>query len=251
MKDMGDCPQLIEVPPAKPNAMAIDMKFPMTELGGSTPTDKAMNHVMDMLIPTRQAQAPDQKAQSPIYVILATDGAPNDICVGGAGGDGTAQQAAVVAAVDRGAMAGITTWVISLAEDAALQAHLTNVAQHGDPHNPMAHTFNPTNPDELVTTLASLLGGAVGCNVVLQGKVTLGQECRGKVELNGTNLPCCQQAAGGGAWTCDGMPTTTPNGWHLADESTVELVGQICTDFLATTQEQLHASFPCEVFTPS
>jgi hypothetical protein len=250
MKDTGMCPQMIDVPPAPMNAAAIDMKFPMTELGGSTPTDKVMSHVMDNLVASRTMQAPDRQAQSPVYVILATDGAPNDICVGGMGGDGTMQQQGVIDAVDRGAAAGIITWVISLAgNDAQLQAHLDKVAQHGDPRNTMAHTFNPMNPDDLVKTLAALLGGAVGCNVVLQGKVKVGQECMGKVELNGMQIPCCQQAAGG--WTCDKMPTTSPNGWHLVNESTVELVGDTCTNFLVSPSEMLHATFPCAVFTPS
>jgi hypothetical protein len=249
-KAMGDCPQLIDVPPALNNAAAIDMKYPMTELGGSTPTDKAMKHVMDLLIASRPPPGPDMKPVSPLYVILATDGAPNDICVNGAGGDGTAQQQGVVDAVDRGAAVGIKTWVISLAMDAALQAHLDNVAHHGDPTNPMAHTFNPTNPDQLVTALAQLLGGAVGCNVALSGMVKVGQECTGKVELNGVKLPCCQQDMGG-AWKCDGMPAAAPNGWHLTDPGSIELLGDTCANFLIASDDMLHASFPCNVFTPS
>lgn len=83
-------------------------------------------------------------------------------------------------AVDRGAAAGIKTWVVSLAGgDAMLQAHLDEVAKHGDPTNPSARTFNPTNPDDLIMTLAQLLGGAVGCHVNLNGTVAVGQDhCR-------------------------------------------------------------------------
>jgi hypothetical protein len=246
-----DCPQLLNVDPALNNAPALDMAFPQTELGGSTPTDKAMQIVANNLIPTRMSVGPDQAAQAKLYVILATDGAPNDICVGGAGGDGSAQHAGVVAAVDQMAAVGITTWVISLAQDPTLQMNLDIIAQHGDPTNPMAHTFNPTNPDELVMTLATLLGGAVGCNVVLNGTVKVGQECTGSVELNGTPLPCCQQDAASGAYTCAGQPAPTPDGWHLVDPSTIELLGNSCTNFLVGAQEMLHASFPCNVFTPS
>jgi hypothetical protein len=251
MKDMGNCPGLVEVmPPKRSNAMAIDMAYPMTELGGSTPTDKAMKHVMDALIATRMPQAPDVKAQSPVYVILATDGAPNDICVGGAGGDGSAQRQGVITAVDQGAAAGITTWVISLAgNDAALQMHLAEVAKHGEPMNPMAHTFSPMNPDDLIMTLAKLLGGAIGCNISLSGKVTVGLECLGTVEQNGKALPCCQQT--GGAWTCNKMPATAPNGWRLTDDHTIELVGDACTNFLIGSGDVLHATFPCSVFVPS
>ncbi len=250
MSNGNDCPQLIEVQPALNNAPAIDMAFPMTELGGSTPTDKAMSHVADELLATRQPLGPDQKPLNPLYVILATDGAPNDICVGGMGGDGTAQQQGVVDAVDRLQAAGITTWVISLADDPMLQQHLDNVAHHGDPANPMAHTFTPTNPDELVNTLANLLGGAVGCNIALNGTVKTGQECTGKVELNGNKLPCCQQD-GSGNYTCDGVPAPMPNGWHLVDPMSIELLGDTCANFLIAGDDMLHASFPCSVFTPS
>ncbi len=246
--NVTDCPHLVEVPPALNNAAALDSMFPMMEIGGSTPTDKALSHVMDMLIAMRQNQAPDQKAQSPTYVILATDGTPNDICTGGMNTD---VRPLVLAAADRGAAAGITTWVISLADDATLQMHLDEVAKHGDPGNPMAHTFTPSNPDELVKTLAGLLGGAVGCNVSLNGQVKVGLECMGKVELNGNPLPCCvPDPTGNGNWTCDGAPASMPNGWHLVDPGTIELVGDVCAEFLSAPSEQLKASFPCEVFMP-
>jgi hypothetical protein len=247
----GMCPELIEVMPAKlDNAAAIDMAFPQTELGGSTPTDKALNHVMDALIPTLQQQTPDGQPMAKVYVILATDGAPNDICTGGVGGDGMAQKQGVIAAVDRGAAAGITTWVLSFADgDAGLQMHLDEVAAHGDPKNPAAHTFNPTNPDELLMTLATLLGGAVGCHVELNGTVTVGQECLGTVEQNGTRIPCCQGSSGD--MRCDDMPASSPNGWKLNDPHSIELLGDSCAKFLLGSGSVLNATFPCKVFTPS
>jgi hypothetical protein len=250
MKDQGMCPQLVDVlPPKLNNAMVIDAAYPKTELGGSTPTDKALNHVMDGLLAMVQQQGPDQKAMSPVYVILATDGAPNDICVGGTGGDGSAQRAGVISAVDRGAAAGITTWVVSLAGgDAMLQAHLDEVAKHGDPKNAMAKTFNPTNPDDLIMTLARLLGGAVGCHINLNGTVTVGQECAGSVKYNGKTLPCCEKAGSG--FNCDQKPAAMPNGWRLSDDHSIELVGDSCTSFLLGADELLQATFPCEVFRP-
>jgi hypothetical protein len=160
----GMCPQLVEVAPARNNAANISQKFPQMELGGSTPTDKAMNHQVDALI---AAQVPPwDPVNEPQFIILATDGQPNDICTGGMGGDGTAQQAAVIAAVDRAAQAGIITFVISLAGgDAGLEMHLSTVALHGDPANPAAHSFSPMNPADLTMTLTTLLGNAFGCNV--------------------------------------------------------------------------------------
>jgi hypothetical protein len=155
----GMCPQIIEVPPVANNAMAIDAKYPMTELGGSTPTDKVMNYVVDALIKARGPHV------DPQYIILATDGQPNDICMGGTGGDGTLQQRNVIAAVDRGAAMGITTFVISLASDPALQMHLDEVARHGDVTNPGAHSFSPMAANDLVLTLSNLLGAAIGCPI--------------------------------------------------------------------------------------
>lgn len=249
-KMFGECPQLIESQPALNNAMAIDALYPQRELGGSTPTDRALGPVMDRLIPMVGMQAPDGAPVGDIYVILATDGAPNDICTGGTGGDGSAQRQAVIAAADRGAAAGITTWVISLAgDDVMLQAHLDEVAKHGDPMNAAARTLSPSNPDELVMALAQLIGGAVGCNIALSGTVSVGQECLGKVEQNGSALPCCQQASGG-EWTCDHAPTGAPNGWRLADAHSIELIGDSCTRFLIGSGDVLAATFPCEVFNP-
>lgn len=165
------------------------------------------------------------------------------------GGDGSVQRQGVLDAVDRGASAGITTWVISLASgDPALQMHLDEVARHGDPTNPAAHTFSPTNPDDLLLTLARLLGGAVGCNIALNGTVTIGQECLGTVEQNAQPLACCQQDASG--LVCGGTPTNAPDGWRLSDAHSIELLGDACADFLLGTGSVLSAHFPCEVFNP-
>ena len=249
-KNMGMCPQLLEaMPPKLDNASAIDMVFPQVELGGSTPTDRVAAHVIDALIASQVPARPDEPAPSKTYVILATDGAPNDICVNGKGGDGSQQRQGVISAVDRGAAAGITTWVISLAAgDVALQAHLDEVAKHGDPSNPGAKTFSPTNPDELIMTLAVLLGGAVGCHVALNGSVTVGQECLGTVEQNGAALPCCQSM--NGAVSCGPSSTSSPNGWRLSDAHSIELLGDSCAQFLLGAGSVLSARFPCRVFTP-
>lgn len=175
--------------------------------------------------------------------------APNDICIDGTGGDGSAQRRGVIAAVDRGAAVGITTWVISLASgDPALQLHLDEVARHGDPANANAHTFSPNDPDELLLTLARLLGGVIGCHISLNGTVTIGQECLGRVEQNAQALSCCQDRAG--ALECDGIATDSPDGWRLTDAHSIELLGDACANFLLGGGSVLSASFPCEVFNP-
>jgi hypothetical protein len=163
MRNMGECPQLREVAPAFNNYDMINRMFPQQELGGSTPTDRALKAAIDKLI---AAQAGVDLTMRPQYIFLATDGLANDICVGGVGGDGMPQQQTVIAEVTRAAAAGITTFVISLAGgDAALEAHLTLVAQAGDPGNPAAVTYSPATPDALVDALIKLLGTALGCSV--------------------------------------------------------------------------------------
>jgi hypothetical protein len=163
-RNMGECPQLRRAPTQRGNASAIDMMYPMRELGGSTPTDKAMNAAVDELVAARPGADP---RTNPKFIILATDGQPNDICTGGLGGDGVPQQMGVVAAVERAYAAGIRTYVISLADgDPVLEQHLTLVAQRGDQMNPGAHTYSPATPDALLMDMKVLLGNALGCAVM-------------------------------------------------------------------------------------
>lgn len=163
MSAMSDamCPRLVNVPPTFANLNAISMKYPAKELGGSTPTDKALAAAVEQVI---ALTAGKDVEQNPGFIILATDGEPNDLCFGGRGGDGSLQRQCVISAVDRAAAAKIRTFVISLAgNDMKLQQHLAEVAKHGDPTNPMAHPYSPMNPDELVMALKAVLTPALGC----------------------------------------------------------------------------------------
>ena len=45
----------------------------------------------------------------------------------------------------------------------ALEMHLADVAKHGDPLNPTAHTYSPATPQDLQTALRGLLQSALGC----------------------------------------------------------------------------------------
>ena len=159
------CTQFIEVPPAENNGQVITNMFPGLQLGGSTPTDKALQRAFDMLIEERGGGVDLTSRRQ--YIILATDGQPNDICIGGLGGDGTAQEQTVVQLVERGASMGVTTFVVSLASgDSLLQAHLDQVAKAGDPNNPNATTYNPSTPEALVQDLTSLLSDALNCQLM-------------------------------------------------------------------------------------
>lgn len=165
MSAMSDamCPRLVSVPPMFSNLQQINTMYPAKELGGSTPTDKALAAAVEQIVTLTAGKDP---TQNPGFIILATDGEPNDLCFGGKGGDGTLQRACVISAVDRAAAAKVTTFVISLAgNDKRLQEHLVEVAKHGDPTNPMAHPYSPMNPDELVMALKAVLTPALGCEL--------------------------------------------------------------------------------------
>jgi Mg-chelatase subunit ChlD len=165
MSSMTDamCPRLVNVPPMFSNLQAIDAMYPAKELGGSTPTDKALAAAVEQVITLTAGKDP---VQNPGFIILATDGEPNDLCFGGKGGDGSLQRKCVVSAVDRAAAAQIRTFVISLAGmNKTLQMHLEEVAKHGDPTNAMAHPYSPMNPDELVMALKAVLTPALGCEL--------------------------------------------------------------------------------------
>lgn len=229
-KAVGDCPQLIEVAPAIMNFAAIDAAYPQAELGGSTPTDKAMTHVMDQM--TMAAMAEPDPMNHPRYVILATDGEPNDICAMGVGGDGSVNKMNVISQVERGVMAGVKTYVISLAGDSMkLQQHLDQVAAAGGTGT-MA--FSPMTKDDLVATLGMIIGGAIGCQVFLNGEVMAGMECKGFVKLGTEVLKC-----------------NDPDGWHLLDSKTIELQGKACQDFMSSPDVTLNAGFPCGIFRPT
>ena len=224
----GMCPRLVKVDPALNNYNAINdpANYPAMPLGGSTPTHNALDAVLPFV--ATPPQTPDGTV-SPIYVVLATDGQPNDFCSGGIGADASAL---VLTAAQKIADTGTKMYVISLAGgDAALQAHLEQVAMIGGTGKP---PFTPMNKADLLQTFQEIIGGAVGCEIRLNGKVTPGQECAGYVNIKGI-----------GQLTCN-----DPNGWRLKDEQTIEITGTACEKFRATKDASLDANFPCDVFTP-
>lgn len=223
----GGCPRLVIVEPMLNNFVNLDPAYPAMPLGGSTPTHRALEAIVTRL----QTQPPvlDAVDVNPTYVVLATDGQPNDFCGGVAAS--ADPPGAVIAATQAIAATGTPMFVISLAGgDANLQAHLEQVAMAGGTGKP---PFTPMNKDDLVKTFQDIIGGAVGCEVRLNGKVTPGSECLGYVQIGGVDLPC-----------------DDPNGWRLKDEQTVEITGTWCDMFKTDKSAMLHASFPCGVFRP-
>lgn len=223
-----ECANLMVVNPALSNYAAINSAYPQREVGGSTPTHRALERIVSTL-PVTNSAIPDDMT-GPVYVILATDGAPNDSCAGGFGGSFDPETAKrVVEVVTSGVAMGMRMFVISLAgDDLELRQHLQEVANIGSPGQA---PFEPASKDELVTALRNIIGGAT-CQVALDGTVMQGEECSGQVSLNGQFLTC-----------------NVPNGWKLADDHTLQLTGTACDTFLGA-QSAIEATFPCNVFVP-
>jgi hypothetical protein len=219
--------------PVKPalNTLAmIEAKMPMVQPGMYTPTGPALDWVYDNLI---EPVTPDG-ATGPQIVILATDGEPNSCGGTGGGGRNGMQQVTTnyqpsIDAVKKGTKKGATTYVISLADSAgAFHDHLQELANLGNPAaNGSAKLYEPTSPEQLESDLQALVGGAVGCDIALNGMIPVGSECAGTVKLNGTVLGC-----------------NKADGWKLLDERHIRLEGSACKT-LTDKMGQVEATFPC------
>lgn len=227
-----ECPRLVVVEPALNNFSALDPLIPMLPPGGSTPTHKAMAQVLSHL--PANLQVPDAMVD-PVYVVLATDGAPNDFCAGAdplaglltGGGD---YQGMVVSLTQQMAAKGVPVYVISLAaNDALLSSHLSQVAQAGGTMKP---PFTPQNKDQLVETFKQIIGPDVLCTVKLtQGFGVMPHvACMGSVMIAGEKLEC-----------------NSDNGWKLKDPKTIEITGTACEKFKMMNNARLTAFFPCEI----
>jgi hypothetical protein len=228
----AECVTLQTVDAALNNFAAIDAAYPMTPVASGTPTDKALDHVfMNLAMLDRP---PAEALANPVYVVLATDGAPNDLCGGNGGrgggrGSNAAVEPRVVDIARAGSQSGANLYIISLAgDDAQLQSHLEQVASVTISGQP---PYSPATQAELVSAIGSVVSTGT-CQILLNGTVRPGLECMGQVLLNGQPIGC-----------------NDPNGWRLTGPGTFQLTGTACDAFLSM-QAQLQASFPCEVFIP-
>lgn len=228
-----ECPRIATVEPALMNFAAIEAMYPTLAPGGSTPTDKALAQVQSHLPQT--LPAPDS-VEDPVYVVLATDGAPNDFCsMGGGGffggGDPNAPANNVIAITQAIAGVGIPTYVISLAAgDAMLAAHLDQVAAAGATTLP---PFTPMNKEALVQTFSDIIGPEVFCEIPVRGfGIMESVACAGTVMLNGEKLDCGD------------------NGWRLKNPNLIEITGTACDKFRMENNARVTANFPCEVIIP-
>jgi hypothetical protein len=232
--DQANCVQLITAEPALNNLAKLSGQYPTTPVASGTPTDKALDYVVKNL-PVLNTGTLDASA-GPVYVVLATDGSPNDMCSGGLGGLGgqrgggnAAVEQNVVDVTAQGTKNGMQMFVISLAgSDTRLQGHLNLVAAATSSKTP---PYAPSTQNELITAFQKIVGGA-GCLIKLDGQVAKGAECGGTVQLNSQALKC-----------------NDTNGWKLFDPRTVQLMGSACDQFIGA-QSLVTANFPCDIFSP-
>ncbi|HKU42475.1 MAG TPA: vWA domain-containing protein [Polyangiales bacterium] len=223
MPPTTECPRLATVEPKLDNLDAFNAAFPAIAPGGSTPTHKALAHLISR-------QPPAGSAADPTYVVLATDGAPNDFCsadmnLGGIFGQPSMIPDEVIQLTQQLAMQGTPMYVISLAaSDQLLSEHLAKVASAGGTN---MSVYTPETKDRLVDTFRQLINPSVLCTIRLPKPRALRDACMGRVKLNDETLEC------------DG-----PNGWKLRDSMTLELTGAACETFKAGAAH-VEAAFPC------
>jgi len=209
------CPRLVEVEPALDNFAMLDVALGTQPLGGSTPTDKALESLL------ARPSAPDDGAA----VILLTDGQPNDFCSNQPADD---VRVRVIEHVRALTLAGHNVYVVSLADnDPALTQHLADVAKAS---GTAAHVYTPKTRAEIRDTISQILGVPNSCAVVLNGNIRGGDECGITVQLDGETLDC-----------------KSDNGWRLKDPRTIEVTGQPCERYLADLSSALSVDIPCEL----
>ncbi|HTE49988.1 MAG TPA: vWA domain-containing protein [Kofleriaceae bacterium] len=212
----GDCPLLQEVGPAINNASAIASLLEDNGPDDDTPTAEAVT----------AATASFPASDNPRIMILATDGNP-DSCV-----DPDAHtpetQAASETAVQGAFDADITTFVLSVGDDIALDhlQRLANAGQGLDLASGDAQFYLALDPAALVAAFEEIIGGIRTCEIDVDGDVDLDRADEGTVVLNGDTLE----------YGTD---------WNMQDSNSLILLGDACDTFLGAESVALTAEFPC------
>jgi hypothetical protein len=203
------------------NLNAIEAALPQVQPGQFTPTGAALDWVYDNMFSGDQLDS-DRGAQ---ILILATDGEPNSC------DNADTNYQPSIDALNKSRDLGVRTYVISLADAAGpFHDHLQQLADIGV-GTTGAPLYEPTTPDALRDALQELVGGAVGCDISLNGLVDDSKKCEGTVTLNGNALKC-----------------DDPNGYSVPDARHIRIQGDACELLKSSPNAELDASFPCGVF---
>jgi hypothetical protein len=249
--NLGTCPIMsAKTTIALGNAATIEAAYPGVNkpysYKGDTPTAAAIKASAKVL-----AGVTDP---GPKYILLATDGDPDDCKQA----DPNCGQDESVAETQAAFMQKIGTFVIGISDDVHA-VFLQDIANAGaglpvvrhtgpncDPNQPppylgtyaTAATMNapyyaPANQAALATALNTIIGNIRSCVLEMHGKIVLEKAGDGKVHLDGKVLTF-----------------NDPNGWKVVDATHVELVGQACSTLNSEDTPQVDITFPCDVYTP-
>lgn len=220
----------IDVPIADKNASAIGAKLDTTLPNGGTPTSDSLMKLVNGF--AMMDVGPDAM-QHPKYVLLVTDGAPT--CPNGMGNGDQPNQPDVDltnTAVEALANAHVKTFVVgydtATPGNEALASALDGFAQRGgtgdQKHRPVEDEAS------LTAALESITASIASCTFKLD-----------KAPEHAENVLV----------TLDGkqLNQDDPNGWHLVDGRTVEIVGGACTAF-KSGPHAINATVQCEVVRP-
>lgn len=220
--NINTCPQLITSTRALGNAATIRAALadpPRSDSG--TPTAKSLEAAVASFT---SSPAP---AGSPKIIVLATDGRPNP-CGNKQDGDYPVEQAAVENTAGAAYAAGIRTIPLSVATSQQ-DVHLQRVAnrgagvQQGQPNAPLYKGDTPAN---LKAAFEAIIGGAISCDLTINGTVDETQAAGGEVKLNDRKL-------------------TYGTDWQLVGNNTIRLLGASCTELKNTATPKVDGTFPC------
>ncbi len=229
--DAKACPVLLEQPILLNNHQPMLDAFKCNDIADDTPTGESLQAAAETL---RAFAEPGPK-----LIVLATDGEP-DNCECPDFGDGMpekckaaglpAQIKAEVVAIAK-AINGddITVHVINVStpSNAALQKHLTDVAEAGG-----GNIYPGFSPGALSSAFDDIINGARPCKIDLAGTIAKGEEATGTVTLDGGKLVLDDD-----------------DGWQVNTASQIELLGEAC-ETIKSGEHGLSIKFPCEAFEP-
>lgn len=222
------------IAPALNNAAAITPAVPAGPPGFTTPTGLALEEIVKML--PDPTMVLDSTPIGPQIILLATDGDPNSCEGGGFLGVPVTDYVPSINAALAAQAKHLKMYVVSVGQDAAA-AHLQEMANIGANVDRMtggAEVYYPEDTASLKTTLETLIGAELSCDLALEGQgVKMGQECTGTVKFNGMDLEC------NGA-----------DGFELKDPKTLTIKGATCEIYKNSVDSSVSATFPCEAIIP-
>jgi von Willebrand factor type A domain len=247
---LATCPIMAKTTITLGNAAAITAAYPGVtkpfSYKGDTPTAAAIKAGAKVLADVTEA--------GPKFIVLATDGDPDDCKQS----DPNCGQDESVAETQSAYTQKIGTFVIGISDDVHA-VFLQDIANAGaglpvvrhtgpncDPNQPPPYLgtyataagtnamyYAPANQAAITTAFNTIIGSIRSCVLEMHGKIVLEKAGDGNVHLDGKELGF-----------------NDANGWKVPDPTHVELVGQACTQLNSEETPVVDITFPCDVYTP-